>query len=132
MHIEELNAFFLKHILWVPPECKLNVVRLLVWAFVGVPSLRQIYSYMTDVNCKRIGHQTFLALLILITELIVIIKFGQGEFPDPMPNNVRWGLGVFLTGYVSILIGLMLRTRSSSGKEEAKNNNSNVQVSEAN
>lgn len=24
MHIEELNAFFLKHLLWVPPECKLN------------------------------------------------------------------------------------------------------------
>jgi hypothetical protein len=24
MHIEELNAFFLKYILWVPPECKLN------------------------------------------------------------------------------------------------------------
>jgi hypothetical protein len=24
MHLEELNAFFLKHILWIPPECRLN------------------------------------------------------------------------------------------------------------
>lgn len=24
MHLEELNAFFLKYILWVPPESKLN------------------------------------------------------------------------------------------------------------
>ena len=120
MHLEELNAFFLKYILWVPPEKKLNVIRLIIWAMVGVPSLRQIYSYMTDPNCKRIGHQTFLSLVILSTEVIVILKFGQGEFPNPMPDNIQWGLAIYLILYVLGLIGFALRTRSSSGEKEKK------------
>lgn len=109
MHLEELNAFFLKYILWVPPECKLNLIRLLIWAFVGVPSLRQIYSYMTDPKCKRIGHQTFLAALILATEVLVIFKFGRGEFANPMPNSVQTGLIAFLGGYLVILVFLAVR-----------------------
>jgi phosphatidylserine synthase 2 len=159
MHIEELNAFFLKYILWVPPECKLNctnaytlnqrllqpqrtcslqigrsffsvraascpfsflvllssVVRLIIWAFVGVPSLRQIYSYISDPHCKRIGHQTFLSLVVLLTELIVIVKFGEGEFPNPMPHNIRVGLAAFLAIYGAGLALIMLRTRGSGG-----------------
>ena len=92
LHVEELNAFFLKHLLWIPPESKLNVVRLGIWAFVGTPCLRQIYTYMTDPNCKRIGHQTFLCSLVIITECIVIAKFGQhDEFTRDMPTNIRNG-----------------------------------------
>jgi len=115
MHLEELNAFFLKYILWVPPECKLNLVRLIIWAFVGVPCMRQIYSYLTDPHCKRIGHQTFLSLVVLLTELIVIVKFGEGEFPNPMPENVKIGLATFLVLYGAGLAAIMLRVRGGSG-----------------
>jgi hypothetical protein len=179
-HLEELNAFFLKFILWVPPESNLNrahlrtharmrtphhqhihalsldsscactamhavsvddlfvhsprcllnlsrvcacwcvymcalghsVSRLLIWALVGVPSLRQIYSYITDAQCKRIGHQTFLALLILLTELALIAKFGRGEFPHPMPDHVRRNALILGALYILLLVGLAIRTRS--------------------
>jgi phosphatidylserine synthase 2 len=89
------------------------VVRLIIWAFVGVPSLRQIYSYISDPHCKRIGHQTFLSLVVLLTELIVIVKFGEGEFPNPMPHNIRIGLAAFLAIYGAGLALIMLRTRGS-------------------
>lgn len=88
-HWEEMNAFFLKHLLWIPPPCPLNVVRLLIWAFVGVPSLRQLYQYMTDPLCKRIGTQTFLAVLILMTETILIAKLSPGEFNNPAPPRIK-------------------------------------------
>ena len=94
------------------------VVRLIIWAFVGVPSLRQIYSYLSDPNCKRIGHQTFLCVVVLLTELIVITKFGKGEFPDAMPANIKAGFTTFMAGYVLILIFLMMRTRTTAAEEE--------------
>ena len=79
-HLEEMNAFFLKHLLWIPPPCPLNVIRLGIWGFVGVPALRQVYTFMTDPTCKRIGTQTFLVIVLLITELLIIIKMSPGEF----------------------------------------------------
>lgn len=94
-HWEEMNAFMLKHLLWVPPPCPLNVIRLAIWAFVGVPSLRQVYTYMTDPTCKRIGTQTFLCLLMLITELLVIVKMsGGGEFEGKRMRPSVWWLWV--------------------------------------
>ncbi len=98
--------------------CVWSVVRLVIWAFVGVPSLRQIYSYLSDPRCKRIGHQTFLCLIILLTELILIVKFGQGEFPKPMTQSVKHGLVVFLSIYALILVFLALRApRATQGEE---------------
>lgn len=98
------------------------VVRLMIWAFVGVPSLRQIYSYMSDPTCKRIGHQTFLGLVILSTELIFIVKMSQGEFPNPMPEKVKIGLAVFFAGYILCLIFLMIRSQNKGQQKEDKQN----------
>lgn len=53
--------------------------------------MRQIHSYVTDPTCKRLGHQTWVALSILLTEVLIIVKFGRGEFPDPIPKNVQIG-----------------------------------------
>jgi len=111
MHMEELNAFFLKHLLWIPPECKLNVVRLMIWAFVGVPSFRQIYQYMSDPHCKRIGHQTFLSLVILITELLNIVKLSKGEFHEEMPKHIKIGVAIFFTIYGLGLAALAMQVR---------------------
>lgn len=108
------------------------VVRLIIWAFVGVPSLRQIYSYLSDPNCKRIGHQTFLCVVVLLTELIVICKFGKDEFPSPMPANIKAGFTTFMAGYVLILIFLMMRTRTTAAEldEHEQQQDKSVAVTE--
>lgn len=100
------------------PPSPSSVIRLIIWAFVGVPSLRQIYSYMSDPHCKRIGHQTFLGLLILSTELIVIFKFGRGEFTNPMPDNIRFGFIIYLVGYALTLLFLALRVTRNEAKAQ--------------
>jgi len=54
-----------------------------IWGFVGIPSLRQAYTgtFVSDPTCKRIGTQTFLVWLKLVTDLLIIVKFSEGEFP---------------------------------------------------
>ena len=43
----ELNAFFLKYILWIPPLNPLNTYRLILWFLLGVPAVRE-YFYFID------------------------------------------------------------------------------------
>jgi phosphatidylserine synthase 2 len=44
----ELNAFYLKYILWVPPPHPLNIIRLCLWLFMGLPALREYYQFVSD------------------------------------------------------------------------------------
>lgn len=46
--IIELNAFYLKYILWVPPPHPLNIIRLVLWLFMGLPALREYYQFVSD------------------------------------------------------------------------------------
>ena len=116
-HWEEMNAFLLKHLLWVPPPCPLNAIRLVIWAFVGVPSLRQVYTYMTDPTCKRIGTQTFLCLLMLCTELLLIVKMSGGEFDGRVMRPTVWwmwlGCGVTWVVFNVYYVGKIYRQERS-------------------
>jgi hypothetical protein len=95
--LEELNAFFLKQLLWLPPSNYLNLVRLLFWFLFSLPCLRQFYLYMADPTVQSIGRQAFLCVVIIATEVLIIIKMGAGEFKEPMAfqNKVLgWVLGL--------------------------------------
>ena len=72
----ELDAFFLKFILYIQPRSPLNVYRLLIWWAVGMVALRDYYAYITDPRIKRLGSTCWVVLAILIMELAVVVKFG--------------------------------------------------------
>ncbi len=101
----------------------LIVIRLGVWAFIGLPSIRQIHAYITDPNCKRIGNHTFLSLCILITEVLLIWKHSGDEFPEPMSDNVKLGAiayGVFhLVAF--IVLTIRIKTHQHDDKESKDN-----------
>lgn len=46
MLLAELNAFFLKFVLYVPPSSMLNVVRLLLLAALSTPAVGEYYEYI--------------------------------------------------------------------------------------
>lgn len=55
------------------------VIRLFIWAFVAVPSIRQIYQYMTDPNCRRIGMtniQTEVYIINSVTPILLYVSNG--------------------------------------------------------
>jgi len=91
----------------------MNAYRLAIWFFCGVPCLRQIYVYMTDPSCKRlgtllsydwffspgilsdgcmVGMQAWMCVLLMVTELCIIFKHGRGLYTVPMSTNVKFGM----------------------------------------
>ena len=51
----ELNAFYLKYLLWIPPAHPINIYRLFVFFLFTLPAIREVYQYLSDPRCKRIG-----------------------------------------------------------------------------
>jgi len=94
--IVELNSFFLKAELWIPPPHPINIIRLCIWGLVGMPALREFFQFVDDPNCKRMGPMSWLSLAITGTETLICIKFAVGLYPNPAPTEVVVSWLVFL------------------------------------
>lgn len=44
----ELNTFFLKFCLWVPPRNPLIIYRLILWWLIAIPTIREYNTYLQD------------------------------------------------------------------------------------
>ncbi|KAG5603937.1 hypothetical protein H5410_025429 [Solanum commersonii] len=99
----ELNTFFLKFCLWIPPRNPLIVYRLVFWWLIALPTIREYNSYLQDRKpAKKVGAFCWLSVAICIVELLICIKFGHGSFPNPMPKWVviLWscvGIGLLMS-----------------------------------
>lgn len=83
----ELNTFFLKFCLWIPPRNPLVVYRLILWWLIAIPTIREYNSYLQDRKpVKKVGAFCWLSVAICIVELLICMKFGHGLFHDPMPT----------------------------------------------
>ncbi|XP_031114265.1 CDP-diacylglycerol--serine O-phosphatidyltransferase 1-like [Ipomoea triloba] len=83
----ELNTFFLKFCLWVPPQNPLIIYRLVLWWLIAIPTIREYNSYLQDRKpVKKVGTFCWLSLAICIVELLICIKFGHGLFHEHMPK----------------------------------------------
>ncbi|CAK9151288.1 unnamed protein product [Ilex paraguariensis] len=102
----ELNTFFLKFCLWIPPRNPLVVDRLVLWWLIAIPAIREYNSYLQDrTPVKKVGAFCWLSLAICIVELLICIKFGHGLFPNPMPT---W-LVIFWTSVgISLVVFLVV------------------------
>ncbi|XP_020600359.1 CDP-diacylglycerol--serine O-phosphatidyltransferase 1 isoform X2 [Phalaenopsis equestris] len=82
----ELNTFFLKFCLWIPPRNPLVIYRLILWWLIAIPTIREYNNYLQDRKpVKKVGVFCWLSLAICILELLICIKFGHGLFPQSMP-----------------------------------------------
>ncbi|KAJ2859916.1 hypothetical protein GGH94_005828 [Coemansia aciculifera] len=102
--LAELNVFYLKSLLWVPPEHPLVIARLALLFLFALPSAREYYEYYSNPRCKRMGAHCWMLITTLLTELLIIVKFGRGEFSEPFPTLVI----AFWSLVVSILVGFSI------------------------
>lgn len=101
--LAELNTFYLKFVLWIPPEHYLCLGRLVFYLFMGAVSMRETFQFLDDPNCKKFGRQSWMIAVIIITELLIIMKFDWETITKPLPTSVLcfWIIG---------LLGLVLWT----------------------
>ncbi|CAB4265117.1 unnamed protein product [Prunus armeniaca] len=99
----ELNTFFLKFCLWIPPRNPLIVYRLILWWLIAIPTIREYNSYLQDrTPVKKVGAFCWLSVAICIIELLICIKFGHGLYPKPMP---LWMVTFWMSAGVALISG---------------------------
>ena len=86
----ELNAFFLKFILWVPPPHHLNLGRIIFWWLLGCAGTREWYYWVENEN-SRTGMNLSLIFCNGVLESIICYKMGAGLFPVTAPFIVKLG-----------------------------------------
>ena len=96
--LSELNTFYLKFVMWLPPEHWLNFVRLTFMLFWGAVGLREAFQLLDDPDCDRLGRQSWVLLAIVATELLICVKFGWQTITKPLPTSIAlwWLLGLAL------------------------------------
>ncbi len=106
----EVNHFYLKYLLWIPPEHWLNPARLVLFAFMCAPCIHEIHSWLFDPTCPKLGPHAWLLLANIWTETIICLKYSKGEFPASMPRAVKifWATLTFVvTGYAILRFGIL-------------------------
>lgn len=99
--LAELNLFYLKFVLWIPPEHHLCLTRLVFFLFMGAAALREGFQYLDDPNCKKFGRQSWLIIAIIITEFLVVIKFGWETLTKPIPTHIAY---FWILGFIGLVV----------------------------
>ncbi|MEE6499376.1 hypothetical protein FKM82_003427 [Ascaphus truei] len=97
--LAELNTFYLKFVLWMPPEHYLVLLRLVFFVNVGGVAMREIYDFMDDLKFhKKLGQQAWMVAAITVTEFLIVIKYDTYTITLPLPFYVTqcWILGILL------------------------------------
>ncbi|XP_074660680.1 phosphatidylserine synthase 2-like isoform X2 [Tubulanus polymorphus] len=94
--LAELNTFYLKFVLWIPPPHTINLLRLFLFLFMGATALREQFQYLDDPECKTIGRQSWITAAIIFTELLIIVKFDWELVTRPLPQHITifWCVGL--------------------------------------
>lgn len=94
--VAELNTFTLKFVLWIPPPHFLCLGRLVFFLFWGAVSMRELFQFLDDPKCKKMGTQSCLVFAIIITEVLITLKFDWNTFTKPLPRHITlfWVVGL--------------------------------------
>lgn len=89
-----MNCFYLKYLLWVPPEHPLNTYRLSLLFLFALPGTRDVYQYLSDSKCRRLGPHAWLLIFNIMTETLICLKFSENEFHQSAPMIVKVGWSI--------------------------------------
>lgn len=94
--VAELNTFYLKFVMWIPPEHYFNLVRLFFILLWGAVSMREVFQYLDDPDCTKIGRQSWITLAIVSTEFLTVARFDWDTITIPIPRHIAalWAVGL--------------------------------------
>ncbi|XP_067655372.1 phosphatidylserine synthase 2-like [Haliotis asinina] len=98
--LAELNTFYLKFVLWIPPEHYLCLGRLVFFLFMGAAAMRETFQYLDDPKCKKFGRQSWIIAAIIFTECLITFKFDWELVVKPVPQLIA---SFWLAGFVCLV-----------------------------
>lgn len=84
----ELGTFYLKFILWIPPPHFLCIFRLFFFLLAGAVAMREMFEYLDNRECKKFGRQSWVITAIIITEVLIVVKFDWNTVTKPLPFHI--------------------------------------------
>lgn len=112
----ELNAFFLKFVMWIRASHWTNLLRVIFWWLHGCAATRELYFWMQNPGAP-IGIFLWLLGINAALESLISFKFGKGMFPESMPPLYFWSWVVFLSAFiVFVCIYYPLKNKKAIGK----------------
>jgi len=98
-------AFFLKYLLWIPPTNPINTIRLVIWFSMATPATLEWYEYINAPRntSAKVGVFVWLLLACIVTEILICVKFGRGEFVEPWPAHVLWFWGATGSAFLAFM-----------------------------
>ncbi|XP_044115823.1 phosphatidylserine synthase 2 isoform X3 [Neovison vison] len=125
--LAELNTFYLKFVLWLPPEHSLVLLRLVFFVNVGGVAMREIYDFMDDPKPhKKLGQQAWLVAAITATELLIVVKYDPHTLTLSLPFYISqcWTLGSVLvltwTVWRFFLRDITLRYKETRRRQQSR------------
>merc|ERR1712000_354487 len=97
MSLVELNAFYLKTALWIPPPHPINICRLVLWWAMAIPGMREYYQFLSDENENKLGTMSWLSVACAGVEVLITYKFGVGIWDQavaPASVKISWTLAI--------------------------------------
>lgn len=121
--LTELSTFYLKFVLWVPPEHWIHGVRLFFLLLWGAVGLRETFQLLDDPNCEKLGRQSWVLLSVVITEVLICAKFGWKTITIPLPKSIAlWWLafGLGLLAYTFVKFEIFKPTKLAEPEKEQR------------
>ena len=88
VQLMDLNSVFLQHVFGLPPHHRLVVARIVLLSLIGAPSVQQLYLYVAGRSHGRLGSQCWVYFAIVLSELVVLSKFGKEVMSEDLRRNV--------------------------------------------
>ena len=100
--IFELNAFFLKYVLWIPPPHVLDHVRLALWLGYRQHS-HEYYVFITSeegMHLTKMGANAWLVIAVALVEIMVVVKHRRMFDARGRACAIFWGTFLAVTAGV--------------------------------
>lgn len=90
----DVNGFWVKFVLWIPPPHPFNIFRLMFFWLLGSGSLEEYHAFAIEKKAAAPGILSFLCALCLAIELVMTWNYRAGMFPVANATFI-WRLWVF-------------------------------------
>lgn len=99
--IIDCNNFFLKALLWIPPDHEIMKFRIAVWGFCAIATAKEWHEFISNDYCHRLGAFAWMAFYTCGIEFLAVVKFGLAV------NLFKWDVFPWYVGVIWISFAVM-------------------------